>query len=401
MLSFIHRVSPLVILLALAAGCSRTPAQTRGQAAEEARSVRIEPVRAQDIRRPIEIVGTLTADEEVTISAESEGKVARILADLGDRVRGGQVLVALDREKPQYRLEQQRASLARARASYGVADAGSAFPPLDRTPDVQRAAAELAQAEQAHTRAEELHKRSLLPRQQLDDAETLLRSKRASFESALQNAKNLRADIDAAEANVRLAERELRDTEIRAPFDGFVSRRLVSLGEYVRVQTPVVALVKVDPLKLTAEVPERLAPWVKVGQPFTFTVDAYPEASMDGTIARISPAVNTETRAFPLEGLVPNRDGRLKPGTFARVRIASERVDHILTLPAAALQYRYGVNRVFVVEGDTLAAREIKIGDRLGDRVEVLEGVKGGEAVVVSDVERLAEGLRVRIARGE
>jgi membrane fusion protein (multidrug efflux system) len=110
--------------------------------------------------------------------------------------------------------------------------------------------------------------------------------------------------------------------------------------------------------------------------------------------------VNTQSRAFPLEGRVPNRDGRLKPGTFARVRLTSDRVDRIVTVPSTALQYRYGVNRVFVVNGDRVAGREITIGERFGDRVEVTEGVKAGDVIVVSEVEKLTDGVRVH-ARGK
>ena len=86
---------------------------------------------------------------------------------------------------------------------------------------------------------------------------------------------------------------------------------------------------------------------------------------------------------------MPNADAVLKPGTFARVHIESGKVDDVLTLPYAALQYRYGVNRVFVVDGDRLAMRELKVGERLGDRIEVLGGVKAGERVAVTDVDKL------------
>ncbi len=89
--------------------------------------------------------------------------------------------------------------------------------------------------------------------------------------------------------------------------------------------------------------------------------------------------MNTATRAFPFEALVPNTDTALKPGTFARVHIESGKVDDVLTLPYAALQYRYGVNRVFVVDGDKLVMRELTVGERLGDRIEVMSGVKAGE----------------------
>jgi membrane fusion protein (multidrug efflux system) len=158
---------------------------------------------------------------------------------------------------------------------------------------------------------------------------------------------------------------------------------------------PVMSVVRMDPLKVTAEIPERLAPWIKVGQPVELFVDAYPDRMIEGTVSRISPAVNTQTRAFPFEAHVPNHEVLLKPGTFARVHIETARVDQVITLPHEALQYRYGVNRVFVVEGDRLAARELKVGDRIGDRIEILDGVKPGDAVALTDIETLVDGLKV------
>lgn len=387
-----------VFATCIEAACSRDAALARGTGDAKPIAVQTLTVALEAIRRPIEIVGTLSATEEATVSAEVEGRVLRIGADLGDRVPAGGVLMELDGEKLRYRLEQQRAELTRARARYGVQDEGG-LPEIDETPDVRKAAAELRQAEQAFHRADELTSRSLLPRQQRDDAESTLSARRAEYESARQNARNLRADIDSALANARLAERELRDAQIRAPFDGFVSRRLVSPGDYVSIKTPVAALVTVDPLKLTAEVPERLGPWVKVGQKLQFSVDAYPGEQLEGTVARVSPAVNTQSRAFPLEGVVRNPGGRLKPGTFARVRIASDRVDNVMTVPTAALQYRYGVNRVFVVADGRVAGREIKVGDRLGERVEIVDGLKPGEVIAISEVEKLTDGSRIGAAR--
>src|SRR6185295_5483864 len=100
-------------------------------------------------------------------------------------------------------------------------------------------------------------------------------------------------------------------------FDGYVQKRLVALGEYVKTQSPVMSVVRVNPLKVTAEIPERMTPWVKVGQPVQLQVDAYPDKAISGKISRISPAINTSTRAFSFEALVPNDDASLKPGTFA------------------------------------------------------------------------------------
>jgi membrane fusion protein, multidrug efflux system len=158
------------------------------------------------------------------------------------------------------------------------------------------------------------------------------------------------------------------------------------------------SVVRVDPLKIVAEIPEKMAPWIHDGQTVALHVDAYPDKAFTGRVSRISPAVSTATRAFPFEALVPNKDATLKPGTFARVHIESGKVDDVLTLPYSVLQYRYGVNRVFVVEDDKLTARELKIGDRVGDRIEILSGVNAGDRVAANDIDKLVDGMKVTTA---
>jgi len=389
-----------VVSLTLA-GCSKTEtAQARGRE-NAAKPVKTETVREDSVRRSVEVVATLAAQDEAVISAEADGVVRGVLADLGDRVHAGQVLVELDREKPQYNFDLQKATLDSTLAKYG-ASAPDRLPAIEHTPDVENAAAQLAQAQQSYVRADELNKRQLVPKQTLDDAEAMLHSKQAGYDSALQNAKNLRAAIDASQANMRLADRQLRDTYIRAPFDGYVQQRFVNLGQYVKgtTATPaaVMSIVRIDPLKAKAEIPEKMAPWITVGEQVELHVDAYPDKAILGKVSRISPAVNPATRAFPFEALVPNGSAQLKPGTFARVHIESGKVDRVLTIPFAAIQYRYGVSRVFVVDGDHLAARELKVGDRTGDRIEVISGVKAGEAVAISNVETLVDGAKVSVA---
>lgn len=393
-----------LVLLFAAAACGVTAAGCRGDSNARAgtrdtpaKTVQTEQVDEQQIRRAIDVVGTLAAEDEVTISAEVEGRVRRLAADLGDRVQQGQVLVELDPEKLQYAVDQQKAAYARALASFGASDIKQ-LPPLERTPDVQRADAELGQAKQTHQRAEELSKRSLVPIQTLDDAAAVMRAKQAGYELALQNAKNLRADIDASAAGVALAERRLRDATIRAPFAGLVQQRIVSLGEFVKAEMAVMRIVRVDPLKVTAEIPERMTPWVAVGQPVTLQVDAYADRKIVGKISRISPGVNQATRAFAFEALVANADSLLKPGTFARVHIETAQLERVATVSYAALQYRYGTYRAFVVDGDKLVSRELKVGERVGDRIEVIDGIRAGERIAVSDVESLADGMTVAVA---
>jgi len=387
-----------ISVLAAAAACSKSSSTAQARAADGAPvSVQVQAVREDIVRRNVDIVGTLAAADEVVVSAETDGTVSRILADLGDRVQAGQALIELDREKRQYSLDQQKATLTRALATYGATEPGQ-LPPIEQTPDVQKAAAELEQAKQNYQRTQTLQQRQLVAQQLLDDAKATLQAKQAGYDAALQNARNLRAEIDVANATMKLADRQLRDTFIRAPFDGYVQKRLVSQGELVKAQAPVMSVVRVDPLKVEAEIPERMAPWIKTGSPMVLNVDAYPDRTFTGSLTRISPSVNTQTRAFSFEGRVPNGEALLKPGTFVRVHIETAREDKVVTVPYASLQYRYGVNRVFVVNGDALAVHELKVGDRLGERIEVLSGVKAGDQIVVSDVEKLTDGMKVNVA---
>jgi multidrug efflux pump subunit AcrA (membrane-fusion protein) len=376
-------------------GCSKGE-KVHARAVEEVRTIKAEQVAAQTIRRSVEVVATLAAYDQVTVSAEASGTVNRIMADLGDRVVAGQVLVELDPEKLRYSAEEQHAALERALAKYGGASV-QALPPVEQTPDVQKAAAELLQARQSLDRAAELYKRELIAKQVLDDADATFRSKQATYDVAVQNAKNLRADIGASAASAKLADRQLRDASIRAPFNGYVEKRLVSPGQLVNVQTPVMSVVRVNPLKVTAEIPEAMAPWVNAGQPIVLSVDAYPDRRFTATVSRISPSVSPQSRAFPFEALVPNDENLLKPGTFARAHLESSRTDRVLTLPFAAIQYRYGVNRVFVVQGGQLSSREVKVGERVGERIEILSGVQSGDPVALTDVDQLADGQRVSV----
>jgi RND family efflux transporter MFP subunit len=382
-------------LAAGAAGCSRSSRNAEASEAAPAKAVKTETARLHEVRREVDVVGTLAAREEVTVSAEVEGRVARLVRDLGDRVGAGDPLVELDQEKLRYRVEQQRAALEQARARYGADGAGD-LPPLEKMPEVASAAAQLAEARQQLDRANTLAGRNLLPQSQLDEAKTRVETATAARESALASARQLRAEITARESALGLAQRELRDAVIRAPFEGFVAERLVSIGQFVSFQAPIMRIVRLHPLKLTAEVPERFAPWIETGRALTVRADAYPDQVFKGTVVRISPAVNQRSRAFAIEGEVPNPDGRLKPGTFARVRMTTDHVDRALTVPVAAIQSRYGTNRVFVVKDGQIAGREVVLGDRLGDRVEVLQGLDPGASIVAADVELLTDGTKVK-----
>lgn len=385
---------PALLALAIPLGaCSGAADSGGGGRADDTRQVAVVEVQAVEVPREVEAVGTLNAQDEAIVSAEVEGRVARLAADMGDRVAAGAPLVLLDAEKLRYRLKEQRGGLEQARARLGAR--GSDLPPIDSTPEVMSALAHRREAEGRLTRARQLAERKLLPAEDLERAETQLETARAAHEAALAAARNLQAEIAARTAAVKGADRDLQDATIRAPFEGVVAERLVSAGQFVRVQTPVMRIVRMHPLRLTAEIPERFAPAVRVGHTLSVRVDAYPDRPIEGRITRLSPDVNLKSRAFAIEGEVPNADGALKPGTFARVRIVTDRVDRTVAIPVSAVQTRYGRSVVFVVQDGKLAASEVKLGDRLGPRVEVLEGVAAGTTIVSENVEGLSDGLAV------
>jgi RND family efflux transporter MFP subunit len=383
----------LLLLNVTAAACSRESG-VKAAAGEKAHPVRLEAAQVRDVRRQVDVVGTLAAKEEVIVSAEVAGRVSRLVHDLGDRVAAGTPLIELDPEKLQYRADGQRATLEQARARYG-ASADGELPPLDTVPTVVSTKAQLDAAQQQLDRAKNLASRNLLSQSDLEIAQTRYDTAKAARDQALASARQLRADIEAQSSSLRLAQRELRDAVIRAPFDGYVAERLVSPGQFVQPQAPVMRIVRLQPLKLTAEVPEKFAPWIENGRDMAVKVDAFPEQVFAGKVVRIAPGVNLKSRAFAIEGEVPNPDGKLKPGTFARVQITTDRVERAVTIPVSAVQSRYGTNRVFVVKDGQLAGREVVLGDRLGDRVEVSQGLEAGTQIVATDVEQLADGMKV------
>jgi multidrug efflux pump subunit AcrA (membrane-fusion protein) len=389
----IARTALLFVALLSFAGCGRDR-DVQAAESKNAREVKAEPAQIRDVRRQVDVVGTLAAREEVVVSAEVDGRVARLVHDLGDRVSANEPLIELDQEKLQYRAEAQRAALEQARARYGASGDGQ-LPPLEQVPAVVSTSAQLADAQQQLERAKNLSAQNLLARSDLDTAQTRYNTAKAAHDQALASARQLRADIESQSSSLRLAQRNLRDAVIRAPFDGYVAERLVSQGQYIQTQAPVMRIVRLQPLKITAEVPEKFAPWIQTGREMSVRVDAYPAQVFTGKVVRISPAVNLRSRAFAIEGEVPNADGRLKPGTFARVQISTDHVDRAVTIPAGAVQSRYGTNRVFLVQNGQLVGKEIVLGDRVGDRVEVAQGLEAGTTIVAGDVEQLADGMKV------
>ena len=188
----------------------------------------------------------------------------------------------------------------------------------------------------------------------------------------------------------------MRDTTVYAPFAAAVKERQVTLGQYVRANTPLFTLVKTDPIRLRLEVPERMAPWIKTGQVAEVNVEAFGDRKFQGKVWRISPTVDQSKRTFIVEALIDNPTGELKPGSYARASLPTNKTETVKMVPARAVAYVFGSNKAYVVTpANTIEAREVKLGDRFDQNVEILEGVEDGEKVAVTQLTRLDTGSKV------
>ncbi len=392
-----HLIALCAAFLLLAAGsCSRArETSVRGDSANPI-EVRIFPVVEKAVPRRVQAVGSLFPLEESTVSSEVEGRVEKVLADVGDRVTESQVLVTIFPLELRYDLDRQRSAVLQVRARLGLGPTD----PLPRDPSqvasVRRAAAEMFDAEQRNLRAEQLFRDKLISQQQLDEAATRFKGARATHDLALQEVEQLKAQLQSSETAVKIAEKKLADTSIRAPFPGSIKQRRVSAGEFVRVQSPVAVVVRTDQLRARLAVPEKWAGVVKTGTSVEVRVEAYPNEAFRGTVLRINPTVTQETRTFEVEALIPNGDGRLKPGFFIQASLPSNLAEKILLAPDKAVSYRYGIYKVFVLKGSTVEERDVQVGAHHDSQLEILSGLAVGERLAVAVKGDLHAGAAVK-----
>lgn len=382
------------------AACGRSsPSSVRGDAANPI-PVKTYTVVEQTLRRRVQAVGSLFALEESMVSAEVEGRVDRVLVDVGDVVKEGQSLVTLDPVELQYELDRQRATVQQVRAQLGLGTNDPVPSDPSRVAFVQRAAADLYDAEQKARRANQMFRDRLVSQQQFDEATTRFSGARAAYDLALHDVDRLKAQLRSSEASRNLAEKKLSDATIRAPFPGAIKTRSVHPGEYVKVQSPVMVVVRTDRLRARLAVPERWAGAVKVGAPVDIQVEAFPGQTFHGRLERINPSVAQDSRTFEVEAPLSNPDGRLKPGFFVQASVPSELKEKALTVPEPAVRYRYGVYKVFVLNGARVSERQIQPGgqteDERGRQVEILEGLRPGERLAVALNGDLRDGAVVR-----
>lgn len=335
----------LAVVTATAAWITACSLPTRREAASSsppARLVEVARVQTRPMERVIHTTGTLAASEEAIVAAQVAGQIERMFVDLGDVVQAGRELALIDTAAYEALARQSAANLARARAA-------------------------ASNALQNLRRIESLHREHIASESDLDQARA----------QALQ----ARADIKAAEAADAIARLNLERSRVRAPFDGVVAERLTGMGNYVTVGAPVVRLVKVDPLRLRLEVPERESFAVAVGQPVRLSVEG-DSLSVTGRLARVAPAIREGDRMLVVEADVPN-PGSLRVGLFVRAQIVVGEREAGLSVPDRALITFAGIEKVVGIQDGRALEKNVVTGRRGPGWVEIVSGLSLGELVVL------------------
>jgi multidrug efflux pump subunit AcrA (membrane-fusion protein) len=391
----------LPIVVVILTGCGKQqPIQAKQDSGPVA--VSVAPVTIRNVQRIVESVGTLFPYDETTISAEIEGKVDQIKADMGDEVLQGQILVHISDEEQRYLLAQNEAQLGMSLERLGLKKETDRVKDVRETSEVRRAQADLVDAEQRYKRTQSLMDQGIASRADLDQAQARFKIAQAAYDQAVNQIRNLIQEVERFKASLDLQRKKLRDATVYAPFTGRVKERQVNPGQYVRANSPLFTLVKVDPIRLRLEVPERMAPWIKVGQVAEVSMEAYSDRTFRGKVWRIAPTVEQAKRTFIVEALIDNPTGALKPGSYAKAKLPTDKSEQIKIVPLKAVNYVFGSNKTYVVNDKSMVeARDVKVGDRFDTDVEIVEGVQEGERVATSQLNRLDTGTRVSIAGSE
>lgn len=383
-------------------GCGGDPSAAKSgtQTAQPAPlPVTVTPVRAQKVQRKIEFVGTLDANDQVAVSAEVEGQIEKTEADLGDRVSQGQILARLHDAEFRYAVEQAEGNLTQTLARLGLKSMPAPQFDVTQTSSVVKAKAELDEAQVNFKRIKTLFGEKVISAQEFDASDTRHKTALAAYHNAIEQAQALVADAAAKEAQLGIARKKLKDTTIRAPLAGSISKRSVAAGEYVKVGVPLFAIVQDHPLKLRGLIPERFAPDIQPGQIIEARVDSFPDQSFKGKLTRVSPAADVASRSFLIEGIVDNPERRLKPGFFAHAAVLSKIDPKALTVPQQALVTFAGVTKVYVIENDVARERVVQTGVKVGtNEVEITSGINPGELVAISALTRLTNGAPVKVS---
>jgi RND family efflux transporter MFP subunit len=228
------------------------------------------------------------------------------------------------------------------------------------------------------------------------EVEKAWRAREAALEATQNEMRTVWANVSGLKADVELVQKRINDCSVRAPFDGAVTEKLVSPGQYTKENTPLVTVVKTTPLRLRAELPEAVSDQVKAGSTLVFTTDAAPGVTFKATVRQLSPALDPKSRMLMVEARMNGSDVRLRPGMFVQVRLVTEVGAQVTVVPEQAVYSLAGLTKIFVVRDGK--AHEIRLGApaKLNGFVEVPgDELRTGDQVAISNLPMLIDGAAV------
>jgi len=388
------RVIGIFLAAAVASACSAGSAKTKEQSAAPPR-IPVEAAAAVErpIARFIRATGTLMAEEQADVAAETAGRVVSAPVERGTPVTQGAELIRLLAAETDAQLKEAEANAAQIEARLGLT---SGTFDVNAVPEVQNAKAAYDLAQNEFGRIKSLLEQRVVSQSEYEQRRTQMEASRQQYEAAKNGAAQQFQSLQAAKARVSLARKALADTVVRAPFGGVVAQRLVSVGDYVTKGMKVAIVVRVNPLRAQLTIPEQSVSAVAIGQPVSFEVDAYPGRRFEGKVKYVAPSLQADQRALTVEALVPNPNSELKPGLFATARIEQPARTPGVLVPVASVVVAAGTSRVFVVNGDHVEERIVTTGQSVGDRIEITNGLKAGERVATQSVAQLTDGAKVQ-----
>jgi HlyD family secretion protein len=380
-------------LLGLAAVTPAVPQEAiqPAAAAQQAAAPAIGVVSAdpRELVETLSVTGTVVAREEASVGTDLNGlQVTALNADQGDTVRKGDVLAMLDRTLLDTQLAQ--ADAGRAQAEAAAAQVGA---------QIMDAEVMVRQYRTALERAQALQKRGVNTQAQLDDATNALDSANAKLEAARKALAASQAQIAVIDAQKQNTLAQIAKTEVRAPADGLVLSREATLGGVVSPSAPPMFRIAIrGEFELAADVAETELPRLAKGQPVAVRLGGLAEA-LGGTIRRISPEVNQQSRLGSIRVTLPASE-RARAGSFARGLVEISRRDGI-AVPASAIVYAGDKAFLQVVEKEVIRTAPVVLGTRAGDWIEIVSGVAQGSEVVAKAGTFVADGDRVKPVREE
>jgi len=376
-------IAAFAALLAMAGACSKSEAPKVAGSTNKVRTVRVALAEVRPMERVVTVTGVLLADEAATLSVKIGGRLKSLPVDIGSVVKRGDVIAQVEPRDYELRLQQASAALSQARATVGLPLEGTddQFDP-QKTSAVKEASAVLNEATRNRDRVLKLSGQGVLSSSELDTVEALHNVALNRMEAAGEEARTRQAVLAQRRAEFDIARQQLADSSLRSPFDGAIQSRLASVGEFLPAGSPVVRLVKTDPLRLRLEVSERDAASVQLNQRVRLTVEGDTNI-YTGTLTRVSPAIDEQSRMLLVEADVRN-DGSLRPGLFSRAKIVTRDNEEGIAVSEQALIVFAGIEKVVAVQDGKAMEKIVSSGRRGPGWIEIVSGLKAGERVVLT-----------------